>query len=163
MAEGKPQCIYLFLLNPEDEHETLIYFKDKERDLENDEIVDLVLDMVSNAKAGRIAPIGRHMHEVTCNRVSYAAFVADSDKYYMQDFRFNFGFHTFKRRHYVSHDTITGRIYLNSIEKKSGHWDGFRGEGFRIRVGFSPWRGYRGQPRGHNDSGTNLGPPLPPP
>lgn len=164
---GLPQCIYFYhlSLDPEDATHPRVraYFHDEKATITPAAAGALAKALLIEARSGALNPVGYGVGDLRWRRVSYLIFVADDtlgdiDGVGLPERHVSFG-PKFRIRDL---DQAFGVAYWNKVlpgpeahEMEGGRW----AEPFRIHA----------HPGGskslfeHEDTGTNMGPPVPPP
>ena len=179
----QPHCLYLYYLVPVDDHHASVqgFIVDNgDTPITEQQIDQKIQDTVRDIKNNTLSSDGDSFDAFPWERKSYLAIVVDSAAWTLatNDVRIllkregtNTGApsgHTFKRKRQIpSFGKVTGVRFLNYIEKEDAtDWDihSQEWETFEIEMKFRGRGEFAGMgPRSHEDSGTNLGPPVPPP
>ena len=171
-----PECIYFYYLKPEntDHADVLAFVADMKIPLKDGDInplVDRFITEVRNEAYVHLMPMGHFFEDITWTRQSYLVIVVDDPRYQLlkNDIELSDSSHTIKHEESITSafPEVSGVRYRNYITRKDGGtWSKHKDEKeeFEIEMEFKPrLSAGESDPRSHEDSGTNLGPPLPPP
>jgi hypothetical protein len=163
---ARPYCIYLYHLTPigsSQEVFTEAYFYDAGAPIHKNQVEDLVLDLVQKARLKQIRPVGWDVGDIRWRRISYLAFVVDDLDDELTGIEINRkapkDTKSFSQSGKIAKKgAASGFWLLNEMKAEDGSGTLKGPETVKIRMS------RRKHPvRGHEDSGTNMGPPVPPP
>jgi hypothetical protein len=165
---GLPQCVYFYHLtvNPNDPDHPLVraYHHDEKAAITPAAVDAVAQSLLTRARAGDIQPAGYGVGDLRWRRSSYLVFVADTQLGSLEDVGLpENGNHTFGRRFKINGlSGATGVAYWNKMirgpnatECEGDRWC----EAFRLHPNPARAKGFFT----HEDTGTNMGPPVPPP
>jgi hypothetical protein len=174
-AAEDPHCIYFYYLTPgEPPHADVVGFiHDQKRPIAEHEVDQIIGDLAADARKedhGGLVAVAHFFEDITWVRQSYIAIVLDSANHTLslRDVSISRSGHTIlDGREVILNDSeLSGVRYRNPVIRKTGKWSKKKDQKERFRVRIHP-RVRVGavdpSPRSHDDSATNLGPPLPPP
>ncbi len=166
-----PRCIYFYYLVPHNQNHADVncFIYDRNQVL-NDATVDgLIPGFLAQAQGGAYAnltPVGSFFEDITWVRQSYLVIMVDPS-YTLQNIRIWDSSHTLFNRRPLNIGSATGVRYHNYIVRRGGQtWnrDKREKEQLWIEIEFRARSSKMGlQIASHDDSGTNMGPPVPPP
>jgi hypothetical protein len=162
-----PQCVYFYHLSADpsssDPVRVRAYFHDEKRDITPAAVDGLANTLLRNARNGTIHPAGYGLGDLRWRRVSYLVFVVDGALGGLDGIGLPEGHLSFGPKFKVgSLDQADGVAYLNKLVRgqNAGNLPGGRWqETFRMEAHPSMAKSLLD----HEDSGTNMGPPVPPP
>lgn len=170
------ECIYFYYLTMRsDSHPNHVraYFVDKKQYIPHDQMQDEIKDLVSQVRAKTLTPLARRLGGLDWCRKSYLAVIMDdAEQRLTKENAVMFANRSIGREHpfrdgrdIEPYDTITGFYCINHMTKPSGASDVYWSEDFDIEVCHNPLGCMPPNPLllSHNDSGTNMGPPISPP
>jgi hypothetical protein len=142
---------------------TEAYFYDAGAPIHKNQIGDLVSELIEKARLKQIRPVGWHVGDLRWRRISYLALVVDDADDELEDVLVNGKLpkdtKSFRQsRKIAKKGAISGFWLLNEIQAEDGSGP-LKGEAtvsIRMKRKKHPLLG-------HEDSGTNMGPPVPPP
>ena len=167
-AGGLPQCVYFYHLtvNPDSLHHPLVraYHHDEKAAITPAAVDALAGNLLTRARAGDINPVGYGLGDLRWRRSSYLIFVADKEVGTLTDVGLpEREDHTFGPKVKITGLAgATGVAYWNKMLPGPNAWhrpDGRWQETFALHA-HPAWRK---DFRTHEDTGTNMGPPVPPP
>jgi hypothetical protein len=175
----EPHCIYFYYLTPKDSEEADVraFIADMRHEVKENDVDDLIAGFVKEARDkiyNVLIPFGLRFADITWRRQSYVVLVVDDAKYKlskdMVDFKYDneIASHTMTQKKQVKvpgGEMWSGVRFLNSIAKKYGKWSSESDdEKMKLKISYtSKSSGKELKIDTHNDSGTNMGPPVPPP
>lgn len=175
-ADWRPTCLYLYYLIPTsvDHADIEVFVNESSVRLDDNNIDDFIKSTIVKIKNGDLHAVGWSFRDLAWRRISYIAVIADHARFILDHsggVKFkkngNHAEYTFKDLQPVSglDANLTGVRCINHMLDDEGDRLGEHDrETFKVKLKFKTRQGFNDPgPRTHDDSGTNLGPPHPPP
>lgn len=175
--DWKPECIYFYYLKPKSDHhaDVLSFMADMKMTIGDGDVLKLVERFIAEVRSEvyvHLVPLGHFFEDVTWTRQSYLVIVVDDERYTLSknDIQLLDSHHTITKEEEIRSPLfpeVSGVSYQNRIVRRGGgKWnkDKHEKEEYEIEIEFKPNPTFiKIKPMSHEDSGTNLGPPIPPP